>query len=346
MGVHPSENPDFPLAWRAALPAFWASFDEGRDLKTTLRCAVLAALLMPAIAATAQPYPRLSRAELMAKYGDPAGKIMTIGGVEVYYKDEGRGPAILMVHGSVSTLKTYDGVAAALKGRYRVIRYDVPPGGLSGPVSDAAAASLRPADIAATLLDRLGVKSATVVGVSSGGTLGLYLAAARPDLVKRLILSNTPSDPVDASHLKQPDEFVAAQKEAARAHFQSQAFWDQFLSYFSGDPARITPAIRQQYYDFNRRLPEAHPIDLVAQVADHARAVAAMNAVTAPTLLIWGARDPLLTPPTAATLAGYLTHARVSEVFMPDVGHYPPLEAPARFARIVADYMEAVTPDP
>jgi pimeloyl-ACP methyl ester carboxylesterase len=295
-------------------------------------------------AAQTMSWPRLTRAALLAKYGDPAGKTMIIQGVEVYYKDEGRGPAILMVHGSVSTLKTYDDVAARLKRRYRVIRYDVPPGGLSGPVSDEAAARLKPEDIAATLLDRLGVKSASVVGVSSGGTLGVFLAARRPDLVNRLILSNTPSDPVDASRLRQPPEFVAAQNEAARTHFQSQAFWDQFLTYFSGEPSRISPSVREQYYDFNRRVAEKHQIDLVAQVADHPAAVAAMNAVTTPTLLIWGARDPLLTPPTAATLAGYLTHAQVSAVFMPDVGHFPPLEAPDRFARIVADYIEAVTP--
>jgi pimeloyl-ACP methyl ester carboxylesterase len=289
-------------------------------------------------------FPRLTLEQLRAKYADPTGKTLTIGGVQVYYKDEGRGPLILMLHGSVSTLKTYDGVVAALKGRYRIIRYDVPPNGLSGPVSDEAAAHLKPVDIAEQLLDRLKVKSVTVVGVSSGGTLGVYLAAKRPDLVNRLILSNTPSDPVDASHMVQPPAFVAAQKEAARTHFQDQAFWNHFLDYFSGDPNRIGPAVRTQYYDFNRRGPEKHPIDLVAQVVDHQAAVEAMKVVTAPTLLIWGGRDPLLTPPTAETLRGYLTHAQVSEVFMPDVGHFPPLETPVRFAKIVADYIENVAP--
>ncbi len=289
---------------------------------------------------------RLTRAQLIAKYADPQGRTMTISGVEVYYKDEGHGPAILMIHGSASTLKTYDVVVARLKSRYRIIRYDIPPSGLSGPVSDEAAAKLKPADIAEQLLGRLRVTSATVVGVSSGGTLGVFLAARRPDMVNRLILSNTPSDPVDTSHMVEPASFVAVQKEAARTHFQSQVFWDEFLSYFSGDPRRLSPTVRRQYYDFNRRSPEKHPLDLVAQVADHKAAIAAFDAVRAPTLLVWGARDPLLTPPTAAVLAGYLHHAQVSVVFIPDVGHYPPLEAPDRFARIVSDYIDAVTPTP
>jgi pimeloyl-ACP methyl ester carboxylesterase len=35
----------------------------------------------------------------------------------------------------------------------------------------------------------------------------------------------------------------------------------------------------------------------------------------------------------------------VSKVFMPDVGHYPPLEAPQRFAQLVSAYIEAATPE-
>lgn len=288
--------------------------------------------------------PTLSLDELRDKYREPAARIATIEGVDVYYADEGAGPAILMVHGSVSTLKTFDAVAARLVGRYRVIRYDVPPQGLSGPVSDEAAARLQPADVAEKLLERLGVASVTAVGVSSGGTLCEFLAARRPDLVRLLVLSNTPSDPVDASHLKQPDDFVAAQREAKETHFQSQRFWDLFLAYFAGEPARMTPDIRAQYYDFNRRAPERNALSLVAQVADHAKAVVAMARITAPTLLVWGARDPLLTPDAADALQAYLTHARVSKVMMDDVGHYPPLEAPERFADIVAAFIEGAAP--
>lgn len=290
--------------------------------------------------------PRLTLQELRAKYGDRDGHIAKIGGVEVYYKDEGHGPALLMVHGSVSSLRTWDGIVARLKGRYRIIRYDVPTGGLSGSVDDDAAKRLVPTDLAEGLLAQLGVKHVTVVGVSSGGTLGMFLAAKRPDLVDRLIIANTPSDPVVTSGLKPSPEFDAAQREAKTTGFQSQRFWDLFLDYFSGVPARISPAVRAQYYDMNRRVPEKNQLVLVAQVADHAKAVDAMARVTAPTLLIWGARDPLLTPPTMATLAGYLKNAPVSTILLPDVGHYPPLEVPDRFAQLIAAYVEAATPTP
>ncbi len=287
---------------------------------------------------------RATLEELRAKYAGDNGQIAVIEGIEVYYKDEGHGPAILMVHGSRSTLKTWDYVAAELKNRYRVIRYDIPPQGLSGPVSDAQAAALEPTDIPEALLALLDVERVTFVGVSSGATLGVYLAAKRPDLVERLVLSNMPADPVDTSHLQMPEAFIEEQRKAKESGFESLAFWNLFLNFFSGDPQRIDAGIREQYYDFNRRIPEDNNFSLVGTVANHEAATLAMSQVVAPTLLIWGGKDQLLVPETADTLAGYLSATQVSKILMPDVGHYPPLESPRRFAQLTAAFIEAAAP--
>lgn len=304
----------------------------------------LFALCLCLLIAVGAANPFLTLEQLRAKYGQSDGHYAKINGVELYYKDEGKGPVLLMVHGSQSSLRTWDGVVAQLKGRYRIIRYDIAPQGLSGTVSDAQAASMVPTDLAEGLLAKLGVQKITFVGVSSGGTLGIFLAAKRPDLVERLILSNTPADTVVTTHLVEPESFKLAQRQAKESGFQSQAFYNEFLNYFSGDPKRISPATRTQYYDMNRRLPEKHIISLVAQVRDQAKAKAAMASVTAPTLLIWGGADPLLPASAGQALESYLTKAEVSRVTMADVGHYPPLEVPRRFARLIADYVEVVTP--
>jgi pimeloyl-ACP methyl ester carboxylesterase len=83
---------------------------------------------------------------------------------------------------------------------------------------------------------------------------------------------------------------------------------------------------------------------MAAKVADHAKSLQNFASIRAPVLLVWGERDPLLTPPSAKVLANYLINTQVSEVLLPDVGHYPPIEVPARFAQIVRDYIEIVTP--
>ncbi|MEN9837922.1 MAG: hypothetical protein RLZ79_1590 [Pseudomonadota bacterium] len=304
-------------------------------------CCLLLLMGTSAFAAEGEP---LTLAELRAKYADPVGKIAVIGGVEVYYKDEGAGPAILMVHGSQSTLKTWDFIAPRLTDRYRVIRYDVPAQGLSGTVTDEHMRRLQPVDIAEGLLAQLGVDKVTFVGVSSGGTLGVYLAAKRPEMVERLVLSNAPADTVTTGHLPPSEEFQEQQRIAKETGLRNRNYWSAFLDYFSGDPTRLSADIREQYYDFNRRALEPHLIGLVAKVADQEKAKAAMKAVKAPTLLIWGAKDLLLPVPAGKALAGYLSGTDVSMMVMPDVGHYPPLESPERFAKILEAYMEAATP--
>lgn len=288
---------------------------------------------------------RLTLDALRQKYGDPDGRIAEIGGVEVYYKDQGEGPAILMIHGSRSSLRTWDRVAPELLDRYRVIRYDLPPNGLSGPVSDEAVDRMEPADLAAGLLNHVGADDVTCVGVSSGGTTCMYLAATYPDRVHRLIMSNSPSDPVTTDHVNHPPAFKAALEEFVETGFESENFINLFLDFYSGDPRRISEQTRREYFDFNRRVKEPNPRALIGLVADHEKTRKAMASVSAPALLVWGGRDALLIPASAGTLASYLENTQVSTVFMPDVGHYPPLESPIRFAQIVAAYLEAATPD-
>ncbi len=311
------------------------------------------AMLLFALAVPSFPCPafadefadrRITLESLRQKYADPDGRIAEIGGVEVYYKDQGEGPAILMIHGSRSTLRTWDRIAPALVDRYRVIRYDLPPHGLSGSVSDEAAERLEPASFIAGLLNHIGVDQVTCVGVSSGGTTCMYFAATYPDRVNRLIMSNSPSDPVRTDHMILTPEFEKALEEFTETGFESKFFINEFLTYYSGDPRRISEQTRLEYFDFNRRLTEANSTALIGIVQDHEKARKAMASVRAPTLLIWGGRDALLIPAAAGVLGSYLENAQVSTVFLPDVGHYPPLESPHRFARIVAAYIEAATP--
>jgi pimeloyl-ACP methyl ester carboxylesterase len=312
------------------------------------RFAALLLLLLSALPAAAQTpdaaQSYLTLADLRAKYTDAASRYMTIEGVEIHYKDEGKGLALLLIHGSSSTMRTWDAATRLLKAHYRVIRYDIPGQGLSGDVPDAVAASVAPAAIAEQLLARLKIAHVTVIGVSSGGTLALQLAARRPDLVKRLIVSNAPSDPVDTSHLAPTPEWASAQADAKASGVQGPAFWSAFLSYFAGDGRRINVATRTGFGDFNRRTPNRNMIALTAKVADHAKALAIDAAVRAPTLLIWGGSDKLLPTSSGRILLGYLTGTEAAILYLPDVGHFPPIETPERFVRIATAWMEAATP--
>jgi pimeloyl-ACP methyl ester carboxylesterase len=83
---------------------------------------------------------------------------------------------------------------------------------------------------------------------------------------------------------------------------------------------------------------------LVAVIGDGVAASQLMAEVRAPTFLIWGGKDPLLPVPAMKSLANHLQNAEVSEVILPDVGHYPPLEVPERFAQLILAYLQAAVP--
>jgi pimeloyl-ACP methyl ester carboxylesterase len=295
----------------------------------------------PDLASASVQTPFTPISTLREIYGDEHSRYMHVRGVEVHYKDEGQGPVLLMIHGSQSTLKTYDRITELLQDRYRIIRMDLPGYGLSGAVSDEAAAASQPVQIIEGLVDALGIERLTAVGVSSGGTMAVYLAAKRPELVERLVLSNMPSGVYATDHLVMPEGFLAAQARFAQNGRYDLNFWEEYLRYFAGDPARMTDAKIAEYYAFNNRPPDPNQVALIARVGDGVEAQRQFAAVTAPALLIWGTLDALLPESAAVALQGYLGNSQTSRVLLPDVGHYPPLEVPDRFADIMAAYLES-----
>lgn len=326
----------------------------------------LSAILLAALALATAPVPALAQTaaasgsvptakanrpwltldQLRTMYADKQSGYFEVGGLSIHYKDEGprNAPVLLMVHGSESSLRTWDRITQVLKTRYRIVRLDLPSYGLSQGPTDAAMKALVPTDVPIALLDKLGIRKVTFVGVSSGGTMGMYLAARRPDLVERLILSNTPSDPVDTSHMVMSPGLVAAMDRMKATGFRDQNFWDEFLSFFAGDAKRISARTRKEYYDFYRRVPEKNLVGLIARIGDGKQATIEMAKIRKPALLLWGGADPLLPESALNALSRYLSNAQVSRIVMPDVGHYPPLEVPDRFAQLIAAYVEAATP--
>jgi pimeloyl-ACP methyl ester carboxylesterase len=308
----------------------------------------LTGVLVPTLPAISKEV-YLSLEGLREEYRRPEDKYVEIGGITVHYRDEGTGPAVLLIHGSSSTLRSYDGVAAKLQKNYRVIRYDVPPRGLSGPVPDGALKKLRATDIPQQLLKKLEISTVTVVGVSFGGTIALFLAADYPDLVERVIVSNAPSDPIDLSVVDFGPSLTKAQEQYGAyvdsSTVKSSEYWRIYFNFYAGKPERISAETVDQTYDFARRAPEKNSTSLVSQVADQDKAIEMWEKVQAPTLLLWGGSDALLPPSAAENLAERLTSSQVSKVILPDVGHYPPIEVPERFAEFVDLYIRGVSAD-
>ncbi len=284
---------------------------------------------------------RVSLAELRKSHGAPDDRYVTVKGVELRYRDEGTGPVLLLNHGSRSTLNAWDGVTARLKDRYRIVRFDMPPTGLSGPLSDEAKAAVgSPEGLVAGFLDALGIDKANVAGVSSGGTLSYYFAAAYPDRVENLILSNTPSNPVPELKVETPADLEAATERAKRTGVEDMDYWSAYLGSLYGVKSRLKPETTKYYYETNLRIAEPNPRGLHALTANKDVTMAYLAKVKAPVMLVWGMRDYVLPPVQGRDLESYLVNAKSrSFVALDSVGHYPPMESPEAVADLIDAYI-------
>jgi pimeloyl-ACP methyl ester carboxylesterase len=122
------------------------------------------------------------------------GKVMQLAGGDLFYKDEGdRGDSVIvLLHGFAASQRWWDRVAPDLVRRgFRVIRFDL----LGHGRSEKPRNGYRPDEQArriADALDKLGVRRATVVGHSMGGTVASALVQEERQLVRRVAVIGTP----------------------------------------------------------------------------------------------------------------------------------------------------------
>ncbi len=80
--------------------------------------------------------PDTDRAEMIARYGGDGARFAAgPDGMRVHYRDQGcrSCPAVILLHGSNASLHTWEGVVESLGDDYRIITYDQPGHGLTGP---------------------------------------------------------------------------------------------------------------------------------------------------------------------------------------------------------------------
>ena len=301
-----------------------------------------------ALAASAQFFvarrsaPPVSFAEVQAKYSDGSRQI-EVAGVNVNYRDEGNGPALVLLHGSFGSLRMFDDMVHELGDGFRTIRYDQPPSGLSGAVPPEF--SLTSEAFLREFLDRLGVGSVALLGTSSGGIIAYRFAATYPERVRAVILSNIPpSAPVDnaGARARLPLKLRWSMGTCIKARPFSRTCWRDFLFSYFERRQRVTEALVTEYYDLNRRPGAYEFTSMTAIMRDDGEVRRFLGAVKAPTQLIWGMLDPVLPPATLELLADRLSATTIRVDKLDDVNHYPPLEAPEEVAQLTRQFLGAV----
>src|SRR6266545_7777412 len=130
----------------------------------------------------------LPAAEVEARWATPPSRFVDVDGMRVHVREHGSGPALLLVHGSSSSLFAWEGWAAELSGAYRVISFDLPGHGLTGPHPSDRYSHADMADFVDHLATTLGLVRFSLAGNSMGGHVAALYALAHPERIEKLIL--------------------------------------------------------------------------------------------------------------------------------------------------------------
>jgi pimeloyl-ACP methyl ester carboxylesterase len=280
----------------------------------------------------------LSLSELEARYKLPNSRFVEIDGVRVHYVDEGQGPALVLLHASFMSLHSWDDLAARLKSRYRVIRFDSMTNGLTGPDPNSDYSLQHNERILAALSDRLGVREFFLLGTSSGGTVAFRYAAAHPDQVRRLILVNSAGMPRTAA--TDPNRARGTRlQQWVRSYFKSTRYWRENLAQQFGGGGKPPDELVQRVYDMNRRdtlRSEGAAMMKQFQTGDPETV---LGQITAPTLVMWGKGNITVAHLEGDVFQHWLFNAPTLLKKYEKVGHYFYLEQPEQFASDVDAFL-------
>jgi 3-oxoadipate enol-lactonase len=240
---------------------------------------------------------------------------------------EGRGDALVMIHGLGGTSNTFQPLLPLLAPRLRVIRPDLPGSGrsrASGPLSiqlfvDRVAAAARV----------LGVERGHVTGHSLGAIVSLHLAARHPSLVRSLALFGPLLAPPETARKSLRDRAAAARAEGMQP--VADAVVEASLSTESRTSRPVAAALVREMLMRQDAEGYAGTCEALAE------AVAAdLALVRCPALLVTGDEDPVAPPASVRAMASRLDGART--IVLSRCGHWATLERPEDATRALADF--------
>lgn len=274
--------------------------------------------------------------------------LIDVAGTKIFTRRSGDGPAVLLLHGFPQTGYCWRDVAQELEKRFEVIVPDLPGYGKSDrpPESDAGPVGA----LLDAYLDRLGVEKATIVGHDWGGAFAFRMALDHQPRVEHLVITNSPFREMslwrawyvmyfnlpllpELSFRALGNKMIEGALKGASA--RSEVFDDATVRVYQDAYAtneRIRSALA--YYRTTTRR------SLAQQVRGRLKGRGSLRPtgfegdrprrITAPTLLVWGMKDPVLTPALIPGIVRDIPQAEVVE--LGGVGHFVPEEAPGELA--------------
>jgi pimeloyl-ACP methyl ester carboxylesterase len=266
-----------------------------------------------------------------------AGRFRTSGG-ELAYRDEGEGPAVVLLHGFPQSSHVWRHALPVLSSRFRAIVPDQLGTGASARPAGVPLDLIAQARYTGELLDGLGVDRCAVIGHSFGGGIAQLLALDRPGVEAMALLAPSAFDAwptaatreiQDTPAEQEVDELVASGIRASLRHGMA-------------DPDRLLPGDVAEYLrpwsgpdgvaSFFRFVRQIDGIGLAGRADDLGR-------LEIPVLIFWGEDDPFYPPAIGERLNEAIPTSTLG--LLPGCGHFLLDEAPETLVPMIFEYLRA-----
>ena len=255
--------------------------------------------------------------------------------MRLHFKESGRGPAVILLHGLFGSSDNWHYLALKLADSFHVLALDQRNHGQS-PHSDEMDYQLMAADVN-KLMDARGLASALVIGHSMGGKTAMQLALQFPERVEKLVVADMAPRPYAPAH----EQIFAAQLaldlkacstrqeiEDALAPAIPNLVLRRFLLKNLG-----RDAAGQFFWKINLR-------GLADNYGKLREAIAAPVPFTKPTLFVRGERSDYIRPEDEPLIRQLFPRSEIQTVA--DASHWVHADKPEEFGRLVLNFLRLV----
>ncbi len=279
--------------------------------------------------------------ELKVKYADAASSFLLVDGMDVHYRDEGDLAdtiPIILIHGTASSLQTFDAWTEILKKTNRVIRMDLPAYGLTGPFPDGNYSMAHYTAFLNEFLTALKIKQCVLAGNSLGGQIGWNFTLEQPERVKKLILIDAAGYPLNSKSV--PIGFKIGRMPVVNkilTFITPRFIVKSSVENVYYDKSKVTDSLVDRYFELTLREGNRQAFVDRFKMSDNANAYKEIKNIVQPTLILWGAQDLLIPIENAYKFRKDLPNNTL--FILNKCGHVPMEESPEESLKPVIDFL-------
>ena len=309
---------------------------------TKIKFAIYGFLFFMILAMASITYRDIPVENLKKEYANEHSKFRDVHEIQVHYRDEGKGFPIVLIHGTASSLHTWDAWTNQLKKTNRVIRLDLPGFGITGPNKEADYSIDAYTRFLHSFLQKLQLTKFHIAGSSLGGNIAWNYAAEYPANVEKLILVASSGLP---TYKPQPAIFKMAKTPLLRSLFlyvTPRILISKNLKEVYADDTKISNELVTRYHKMALRVGNRQAFIDRAKIdfrVDAKKQRDKLKSIQAPTLLLWGLQDLWIPVDNGKRMDVLIPNSKF--VTISNSGHVPMEENPKESFKILESFLES-----